>query len=304
MKQYNDLLQKILNEGIECKDRTGVGTISLIGQQMRFDLSKGFPAVTTKRLAWKSVVSELLWFIEGSTNERRLAEILHGDNVSDDKTTIWTGNYNKQAKDLGYSAGELGSVYGENFRKWPSYEILEAGSVESTPEGAMLYKDAVVRKKHVDQVQDLIHGLIHDPDSRRHIITLWNPSTMDKAALPACHAFSQYFVKNGKLSCHLYQRSCDVFLGVPFNIASYSLFTHMLAQVCGLEVGEFIWTGGDVHIYSNHVEQVKEQLLREPKELPELSIDKSVEDIEGFTMDSFKLLNYDPHPTIKAPMAV
>lgn len=206
MKQYKKLLKKILNEGIECKDRTGVGTISLIGQQMRFDLSKGFPAVTTKRLAWKSVVSELLWFIEGSTNERRLASILYGENVSPEKQTIWTGNYNKQAIDLGYTDGELGSVYGENYRRWPAYEVLDSSSIEILANGDQIFKDAVVSKTYIDQVQQLIDGIKNDPNSRRHIITLWNPSTMDKAALPACHAFSQYFVKNGKLSCHLYQR--------------------------------------------------------------------------------------------------
>lgn len=309
MKNYNELLRKILESGIESTDRTGVGTIGLVGQQLRYDLSVGFPAVTTKRLAWKAVLSELLWFIEGSHDERRLCEILHGTRDWS-KRTIWTDNYENQGVALGYTNGNLGPVYGKQWRDWKD-TVLSSNPEEIKDLKSKGYKvldstyfHGVVLERHTDQLLDLIEGLKNNPDSRRHIMNAWNVGELDKMALPPCHTLSQFFVKDGKLSCHLYQRSADLFLGVPFNIASYSLLTHMLAQVCGLGVGEFIWTGGDVHIYKNHVEAVQEQLSRDERALPTLWIDESITDIEQFTMDSFKLEGYDPHPTIKAPMAV
>jgi len=309
MKNYNELLGKILEFGIESTDRTGVGTIGLLGQQLRYDLSKGFPAVTTKRLAWKSVLSELLWFIEGSHDERRLCEILHGTRDWS-KRTIWTENYENQGIALGYNNGNLGPVYGKQWRDWKD-TVLSSNPTEIEDLKSKGYKvldstffSGVVLERSTDQLLELVNGLKNNPDSRRHIMNAWNVGELDKMALPPCHTLSQFFVKDGKLSCHLYQRSADLFLGVPFNIASYSLLTHMLAQVCGLGVGEFIWTGGDVHIYKNHVDAVKEQLSRTEKELPTLWMDTNITDIEQFTMDSFKLEGYDPHPTIKAPMAV
>jgi thymidylate synthase len=249
---------------------------------MRFDLSKYFPAVTTKKLAWKAMVSELLWFIEGSGDERRLCEILHGSRDSK-YITIWTDNANSpywlpHAKFV----GDLGRVYGVNWRSW------------ITPEG-----------KSIDQLQGLIHNLKTNPYSRRHILSAWNVADIeDNMALPPCHSFSQFYVSNGKLSCQMYQRSADFFLGVPFNIASYALFTHILAQVCNLEVGEFIHTFGDAHIYLNHIDAVKEQLSRESFELPILNINKEIKNIEDFSMDDFSLENYKHHPSIKAPMAI
>lgn len=542
MKQYLDALQFVLENGEERPDRTGTGTIGVFGYQMRFDLREKFPAVTTKRLAWKAMASELLWFIEGSDDERRLAEILHGKPREEitDKRTIWTDNANNQGKALGYDDGMLGPVYGKNWRHWnPNFDCVlpiqkvEASNVsfelneptlepnkntkhkhigkkyvnkfgqeyivididgqvsngksmsntftiqftktnsiykkvrlvgnnstkrdgfepslygvgclgyyESKNEscvnkrlrrtweqmisrcynkndksynhymsngvyvcdrwlvlsnfvedakelaGWIKYKngdnvvldkdyygnnniynpvttcfvpfehnrkyrcdskpmvfvdntgekyfvsesdakyyfnkrstsalqtvkglnyyssnDYVIRYKHdIDQIQQLVRSIKHDPFGRRHIITGWNPSTLDNVALPSCHCFAQFYVNTkGELSCQLYQRSADMFLGVPFNIASYALLTHIIAQVCGLKVGDFVWTGGDVHIYANHVEQVKEQLLREPKEHPTLWIDKTIDNIDGFSMDSFKLIGYDPMDSIKAPMAI
>lgn len=310
MQQLHDLYAKVLEEGSESSDRTGTGTIKLIGQTMRFDLNEGYPATTTKRLAWKAMLSELLWFIEGSHDERRLAEILHGTRDWE-KKTIWTGNYQNQGVALGYSDGELGPVYGKQWREWYDYIVVNSvdeynyctdNNYELVAEDTAKCVD--VYRKKIDQLQVLIDGLKNDPDSRRHIMTAWNVGELDKMTLPPCHAFSQFFVVDGKLSCTLYQRSADLFLGVPFNIASYSLLTHMLAQVCGLGVGEFIWMGGDCHIYKNHVDQVKEQLGRTPKELPTLWIDPLIDDIEKFTMDSFRLENYNPDATIKAPMAV
>lgn len=292
MKQYIDLMKHILEHGQERNDRTGTGTLGIFGHQMRFDLRKAFPAVTTKKLAWKAMTSELLWFLEGSTNERRLAEILYGKDRSMlyGKTTIWTANAEKQGKALGYSNGELGPIYGYQWRNWETI----VGYGESGYEAA-----------YVDQIADLIHGLKTDPFGRRHIVSAWNAGEVDKMSLPPCHCFAQFYVNaDMELSCQLYQRSCDVFLGLPFNIASYALLTHMIAQVAGLKVGEFVWSGGDVHIYKNHMEQVQEQILREPKELPQLWIDTSIQDIDSFTMDSFRLENYDPMDSIKAPMAV
>lgn len=314
MYQLHKLYQDILDYGIKSTDRTGVGTIKLIGQQMRFNLQEGFPAVTTKKLAWKAMLSELLWFIEGSHDERRLCEILHGTR-DESKRTIWTDNYENQAKALGYSNGNLGPVYGKQWRFWDDYVVLDYTSTieeynnhlnkgysvvteDNSPMGI------TVMKRTTDQLQVLINGLKNDPYGRRHILTAWNVGELDKMALPPCHSFSQFIVTDGKLNCILTQRSADIFLGVSFNIASYSLLTHMLAQICGLEVGEFIWNGGDCHIYNNHLEQVQEQLRREPHELPTLWIDKSITNINDFTMDSFRLDNYNPDAAIKAPMAI
>lgn len=281
MKEYNDALRFILENGVKSEDRTVEGTLSYFGYQMRFDLSKGFPAVTTKKLAWKAMLSELIWFIEGSGDEKRLREILHGDRNSP-KPTIWTANAEASYwKPKAQFDGDLGRVYGVQWRSWQGAD-----------------------GKVYDQLQQLIHDLKNNPYSRRHILTAWNVAELNQMALPPCHTFSQFYVRNGKLSCQMYQRSADFFLGVPFNIASYALFTHMLAQVCGLEVGDFIHTFGDAHIYLNHIDAVNEQLAREPFALPTLKINTNVKNIEDFTMNDFELLNYKHHEAIKAPMAV
>lgn len=313
MKQLHELMQKILDEGTHTSDRTGTGVTKLVGQQMRFNLKDGFPAVTTKRLAWRSMLSELLWFIEGSHDERRLCEILHGTR-DPSKRTIWTDNYEEQGVALGYPEGELGPVYGKQWREWVDckavmpHELSLAHFCDDPRNGYLFIaedEDSGIKfyKRTIDQVAELLDSLANNPDSRRHIINAWNVGELDQMALPACHTLSQYFVINGELHCHLYQRSADIFLGVPFNIASYSLFTHMLAQVLDLGVGEFVWTGGDCHIYDNHVDQVRTQLARTPQELPTLVMDKSITSIDNFTMDSCKLINYTPMDTIKAPMA-
>jgi thymidylate synthase len=298
MKQYHDLLQDILTNGEEKDDRTGVGTISVFARQLRFDLTKGFPAVTTKKLAWKSVVSELLWFLEGTGDERRLAEILYGCRDSE-RSTIWTGNaeadyWQPKAK----FPGDLGRVYGVQWRRWESPD-LDRVSV-FTDRGR---KPAAIINEF-DQIANLIEGLKTDPNGRRHIITAWNVGELDQMALPPCHVMSQFYVSNGKLSCHMYQRSVDVFLGLPFNIASYALLTHMIAQVCDLQVGELIISTGDTHIYKNHVDQVKEQLSREEYPLPALSINPEIKNIDKFSMDDILLVDYKSHGTIKAEMAV
>ena len=277
MKTYLDALKYVLENGQVRPDRTGVGTIGVFGMQQRYDLQQGFPAVTTKRLAFKACLSELLWFIEGSGDEKRLREILH-DSRDSDKDTIWTANatapyWLPKAK----YEGDLGRVYGVQWRDFGG----------------------------VDQLLELIDGLKRDPYGRRHIITAWNPGQLDQMALPPCHCFAQFYVSaDGKLSCQMYQRSCDMFLGVPFNIASYSLLTHMVAQVCGYAVGEFVHVLGDAHIYENHVDQVREQLSREPLSAPTLWINPDVQDITKFTMEDFRLDGYLYHPPIKAPMAV
>jgi thymidylate synthase len=246
---------------------------------MRFNLQEGFPAVTTKKLAWRAVVSELLWFLEGSGDERRLAEILHGTRDAS-KKTIWTANAEADYwKPKAKFEGDLGRVYGVQWRNWSNF---------------LAY--------NFDQVQILIDNLRSNPESRRHIISAWNPGELDQMALPPCHVLSQFDVTDGKLSCQLYQRSCDMFLGVPFNIASYSLLTHIIAAECNLEVGDFIWTGGDCHIYNNHVDAVKQQLERTPKELPTLKFE--VKKIADYIVDDFILDNYNPDPAIKADMAV
>ena len=298
MNQYHDLLQDILTNGEEKDDRTGVGTISVFARQLRFDLTRGFPAVTTKKLAWKSVVSELLWFLEGTGDERRLAEILHGSRDTE-RNTIWTGNaeadyWQPKAK----FPGDLGRVYGVQWRRWESPD-LDRVSV-FTDRGR---KPAAIINEF-DQIANLIEGLKTDPNGRRHIITAWNVGELDQMALPPCHVMSQFYVSNGKLSCHMYQRSVDVFLGLPFNIASYALLTHLIAQVCDLGVGELIISTGDTHIYKNHVDQVKEQLSREEYPLPALSLNPEIKDIDKFSMDDILLVDYKSHATIKAEMAV
>ncbi len=287
---YLNALKDILATGEHRPDRTGVGTISKFGVQMRFDLSQGFPAVTTKKLAWKAMVSELLWFIEGSGDENRLKEILHGSRYSE-KKTIWSDNATAPywvSKRVQRHAGDLGRIYGVQWRKWRK---------------PLIRINKVILANH-DQLAELIEGIKTDPYSRRHIITAWNPGELDLMALPPCHVMAQFYVNNGKLSCQMYQRSADMFLGVPFNIASYALFTHMIAQVCGLGVGELVIVLGDAHIYENHVEQVKEQLTREPLPLPGLNINPAITDINKFTMQDFELVNYQSHEAIKAPMAV
>jgi thymidylate synthase len=277
MKTYLESLKFVLETGQVREDRTCTGTIGVFGMQQRYDLSLGFPAVTTKKLAFKACLSELLWFLEGSNDERRLCEILHGTRSSG-KKTIWTDNaMSKYWLPNAEFIGDLGRVYGVQWRDFGG----------------------------VDQVMELINGIKKDPYGRRHILTAWNPAELDQMALPPCHCFAQFYVSaDGKLSCQMYQRSCDMFLGVPFNIASYSLLTHMIAQVCGLEAGEFVHVLGDAHIYLNHVEQIKEQLAREPLPLPTLWINPEVKDIFAFKMEDFRLDGYESYASIKAPMAV
>ena len=277
---YLDLCEYILEKGIATDDRTGVGTLSLFGEQLRFDLAAGFPAITTKKLAWRSVVAELIWFIEGSCDERRLTEIQFGTR-DESKKTIWTANATadywipKARFD-----GDLGRVYGVQWRKWKNSYGEET-----------------------DQLQELIKGLKKDPNSRRHIISAWNPGELDKMALPPCHAFMQFYLRNNVLSCQMYQRSADIFLGVPFNIASYALLTHLVAKEIGADVGELILTFGDVHIYKNHIDAVKEQMTRKPYDFPTLDI-SNVNSLYSVTVDDCKLVNYESHATIKADMAV
>jgi thymidylate synthase len=288
-KVYLDALKNILENGEDRPDRTGVGTRSIFGLQMRFNLEDGFPAITTKKLAWRAVVSELLWFIEGSGDEYRLREILHGDRYSE-KRTIWTDNAEADywvKRKLQRHPGDLGRVYGVQWRRWRK---------------PLVRINKVVLQNH-DQLIELINGIKEDPYSRRHIISAWNPGELDLMALPPCHMMAQFYVNNGKLSCQMYQRSADMFLGVPFNIASYALFTHMIAQVCNLEVGELIVTLGDAHIYNNHFDQVKEQLKREPKPLATLELNSEISVITEFEMEDIELVGYESHDAIKAPMA-
>ena len=281
---YLDLLHTVRNQGeMRGEERTGVGTRSRFMSWLNFDLREGFPLLTTKKVAFKSVLSELLWFIEGSQNERRLAEIHYGKPRTElrDKKTIWTANADNQGKALGHYNTEdnkdLGPVYGVQWRNWDG----------------------------IDQLANVIEGIKNNPQSRRHILSAWNVSDLDKMALPPCHTFSQFYVNNqGELNCNLYQRSADLFLGVPFNIASYVLLTHMIAHVCDLKVGEYYHTIGDGHIYNNHIDAVDEQLARKSKKFPQLKIIGDHKTIDDFTMDSFEIVGYDPHPFIKAPMAV
>lgn len=292
VKQYLEALEYILENGDDVSDRTGVGTRSVFGYQMRFNLQDGFPAVTTKRLAWRAVVGELLWFLEGSTDERRLAEITFEADRTElaEKTTIWTANADVQGVALGYRNDdlykELGPVYG---RQWRDFNSEGFDYLEGT-----------------DQIRWLIKEIINNPDSRRLILSAWNPNQLDEMALPPCHTMAQFRVSNGSLSCQLYQRSADMFLGVPFNIASYSLLTHMIAQICGLKVGDFVWTGGDCHIYQNHMEQVQEQITRKEREKPTLLMPafSSLNELLNTKPSQYKLIGYDPMPSIKAPMAV
>ena len=283
MKAYIDLLKYILENGDKKEDRTNTGTISSFGHQLSFNLSDGFPAVTTKSLAWKGVVSELLWFLEGSSDERRLAEIRFNKDRSEltDLTrfsTIWTDNADNQGKKLGYEnteiKKELGPVYGVQWREWDGK----------------------------DQVKDLLENLKNNPDSRRHILSAWNVGKIDTMALPPCHVMSQFYVNDGTISCHMYQRSADMFLGVPFNIASYSLFTHMIARECNLQVGHFIHSLGDFHIYREHFDAVEIQLRRSPMELPTLNFETN--NFFEYGINDFNLSNYNYHPKIEAPMNV
>ena len=286
---YLDLLYTVLNQGEERgAERTGVGTRSRFMSWLTFDLREGFPLLTTKKVPFKSVVSELLWFIEGSTDERRLAEIHYGKPREEliGKTTIWTANADEQGKKLGYDNNDtykgLGPVYGKQWRNWSN----NSGWA-------------------IDQLGNLIKQIKEDPQSRRHILSAWNVADLDRMALPPCHTFSQFYVNNqGELSCNLYQRSADLFLGVPFNIASYSLLTHMIAHICDLKVGDFHHTIGDGHIYDNHQDAVREQLTRKSKAFPKLKIVGDYFGIDDFGMHSFEIEGYDPHPFIKADMAV
>ena len=292
MRTYLDALDDVLKWGEEKSDRTGVGTKSIFGYQMRFDLTQGIQAVTTKKLAWKSVVGELLWFLEGSMNERRLAEITYGKDRSEltEKRTIWTDNAENQGKALGYSDGMLGPVYGFQWRNF----------------GGEIYNSSP-HLKGTDQIEWLINEIRTNPDSRRLILSAWNPNQIDKMALPPCHTLAQFYISNGKLSCQMYQRSADLFLGVPFNIASYSLLTHIIAKITNLEVQDFVLTVGDAHIYTTHYEAVNTQLQRTPQELPTLNIIKdfsSLEEVLGLDVSDFQLDNYNPLSAIKAEMAI
>lgn len=299
MKQYLELLQDILDNGENKDDRTGIGTVSVFGRSIRFDLRSGFPAVTTKKLAWKAVVGELLWFIEGSGDERRLAKITHGTDYG--TVTIWTPNANSHYwKPKAKYEGDLGRVYGVQWRHWQKY-------IEQKDMGpAHISGTRVATDRHeIDQLALLIEGIQKDPNGRRHILSAWNAGELDQMALPPCHIMCQFYVnKNKELSCHMYQRSVDVFLGLPFNIASYALLTHMIAQVSNLGVGELIISMGDTHIYKDHILQVREQLERDPLELPQLKLNPDITDIDNFTMNDISLENYNSHGPIKANMAV
>jgi len=299
MKQYHDLLQDILDNGELKDDRTGVGTYSVFGRHLRFDLRRGFPAITTKKLAWKACVGELLWFIEGSSDERRLAELTHG--TSEGKVTIWTPNaLAPYWKPKAQYEGDLGRVYGVQWRHWNKY-TTEKDMGPAHKGGTRLAVD----QTEVDQLSKVIEGLIQDPNGRRHILSAWNVGELDQMALPPCHVMSQFYVnKNKELSCHMYQRSVDVFLGLPFNISSYALLTHLIAHHCNLKVGELVISTGDTHIYKDHIDQVKEQLSREEYPSPTLMLNTQKNNIFEMTMQDIHLENYQSHGSIKANMAV
>jgi len=264
MHQYHDLMQHVLNQGVKKSDRTGTGTLSVFGYQMRFNLADGFPMVTTKKLHLKSIIYELLWFLNGSTNN---------DWLKERGVSIWN--------EWAAPDGELGPIYGYQWRSWPA------------PNG-----------QHIDQISEVVNSIKTNPDSRRLIVSAWNVADIPRMALAPCHAFFQFYVADGKLSCQLYQRSADIFLGVPFNIASYALLTHMVAQQCDLELGEFIWTGGDCHLYSNHLEQVELQLSRKPFPLPQLKIGRKPASLFDYAFEDFEIVGYECHPHIKAPVAI
>lgn len=300
MEQYLNLLRDILVNGEEKDDRTSIGTYSVFGRQLRFDLRKSFPAVTTKKLAFKACKAELLWMLRGSGDERELAEITHGSREG--PNTIWTPNANAPYwKPKAKFEGDLGRIYGVQWRSWNW--VGDAIDDLSEEEHDPFDFDPVCRT--VDQVANLIDGLIKDPNGRRHILSAWNVGEIDDMALPPCHVMSQYYVnRNKELSCHMYQRSVDVYLGLPFNIASYALLTHLLAQVCGYGVGEFILSTGDTHIYKNHIDQVNEQITREILPSPQLKLNPAISYIDDFTMDDIELIGYQSHAAIKAEMAV
>ena len=300
MKEYLDLLQDILENGETKDDRTGVGTISVFGRHLRFDLRRGFPAITTKKLAWKACVGELLWFIEGSDDERRLAEITHG--TREGTVTIWTPNaLAPYWKPKAQFEGDLGRVYGVQWRDWITHTPMNEPDIDD--DYGKTWLNPVY--KHIDQLAGLIEGLKKDPNGRRHILSAWNVGDLESMALPPCHILCQFYVnKNRELSCHMYQRSVDVFLGLPFNIASYALLTHLIAQVCSFKVGELVISTGDTHIYQNHIEQVKEQLTRKPLNKPVLSLNPDITDIDSFTMGDIWLEGYHSYSAIKAHMAV
>jgi thymidylate synthase len=303
MKQYLDALRQVLEHGEQRDDRTGVGTRSLFGLQQRYNLNESFPAVTTKKLAWRACVGELLWMVEGSGDERRLAEITHG--TGDGTVTIWTPNalapyWKPRAK----FEGDLGRVYGVQWRRWRT-PVEHKAETFKDDFGNTYNRQGLLHIKEVDQLKELIAGLKKDPHGRRHVLTAWNPGELDQMALPPCHMFAQFYVsRDRKLSCQMYQRSCDMFLGVPFNIASYSLLTHLIARTCDMAVGEFVHVLGDAHIYLNHVEQVKEQLDREPLPAPQLLLNPDVTDIFDFAMSDISLEGYTSHASIRAEMAV
>lgn len=323
---YFGLIKDVLENGVDKSDRTGTGTRSVFGRQVRYDLSKGFPILTSKRVHWKSVVGELLWFLQGNTNVKWL---------NDNGITIWDEWATKeQCAKFGREKGELGPIYGHLWRRWEGVNRFTPTTpkpepvffADGTPAGFSLepfnqfrymnpdnpteakeantLHDLGISVRKIDQIKNLIAQIKSNPDSRRLIVTGWNPATCDKVALPPCHTLFQFYVANGKLSCQLYQRSCDLGLGQPFNVASYALLTHMIAQVCDLEVGEFIHTFGDLHVYSNHIEALSQQLHRTPYPMPRLILDPSVKDIDGFGFDKITLDSYQHHPTIKLPVAV
>jgi len=306
-KAYLNLLHRVLTNGESRNDRTGVGTVSLFGEQIRCDLSKEFPLLTTKKMAWKSIVGELLWFLRGSSDERELAEITHG--TRDGVTTIWTPNaLAPYWKSTAAFEGDLGRIYGVQWRKWKGYDVASYSDFlihygEEKP--ATTYLGAKVTVTEYDQIKSIIDTIKNNPTDRRMVLTAFNVAEIDKMALPPCHMFAQFYVSNDKrLSCQVYIRSNDLFLGLPFNIASYALLVHMLAQVTSTTPGDLVITIGDAHIYKNHVVQVKEQLTRTPLNPPQLVLDERVNDIDLFNMDSFKLVNYESHGPITGKMAV